>query len=332
MRHEILHRLAVWATAAWAGVLLGFAPLASAQTGYPSKPVRLVLPFPPGGSTDTLARLLGQKLSDSWGKPVIVDNKPGAGGAIAADHVARAAPDGYTIFVGTIGDMAINPSLGQKLAYEPEKDFTAVGLLALTPLVLVTHPSLPANSVKELIDLAKAKPGLVSYLSVGPGSSQHLSGELFRKVTGTSIVHIPYKGGAPQTTALLAGQEQQFGFVVIGTALPHIQSGKLRALGISSTRRSAALPEVPTLDESGLPGFDTTPWYGLFAPTGTPKDIVAMVNAESTRAIKLPDVASRLTQLGFELAPSSPQALAAFLQSEITKYRKIIQESGTRGS
>jgi tripartite-type tricarboxylate transporter receptor subunit TctC len=324
---------ASWIAAAFGAVVLVAcaAPL-HAQTNYPAKPVRLVLPFPPGGSTDTLARLLGQKMSEQWGKPVIVDNKPGAGGAIAADHVARAAPDGYTVFLGTIGDMAINPNLGEKLAYDPAKDFSAVGQLALTPLVLVTHPMLPVRSVKDLIDLGRQKPGLVSYLSVGPGSSQHLSGELFKKVTGTNFVHVPYKGGAPQTTALLAGQESQFGFVVIGTALPHVQAGKLRALAVASSKRSPALPDVPTLDEAGLRGFDTSPWYALFAPAGTPKDIIAALNTESTRVLRLPDVATRLTQLGFELTPSSPEDLNAFLHSEIVKYRKIIEETGTRAN
>ena len=198
--------------------LLNPLPTAAQVAGFPSKPARIVVPFPPGGTTDLLARLLAQKMSDAWGKPVVVENRPGGGGAIAAEGVARAAPDGHTMFLGTSGDMSVNPGLVKKLAYDPEKDFDPVGLLAVAPLLLITHPAFPARSVKELIDAAKAKPDGLSYLTVGDGSAAHLAGEMFKKATGTGIVHVPYKGGAPQVAALLAGQEPQFGFVVMGRA------------------------------------------------------------------------------------------------------------------
>jgi tripartite-type tricarboxylate transporter receptor subunit TctC len=302
---------------------------AMAQTGsFPAKPMRLVLPFPPGGSTDILARLIGQKMSESWGKPVIVDNRPGGSGAIAAEAAAKSLPDGHTVYLGTLGDIAINPSLFRKLPYDPEKDFAPVGLLAVTPLLLVTHPSLPTLSIKELIDAAKAKPGSFSFLSVGEGSTQHLAGELFKRLSGTDMVHVPYKGGAPQATALLGGQERQFGFMVMGTAIPYVHNRRLRALGISTAKRSPALPDVPTLNEAGLPGFETGPWYALFVPANTPKEVIGMLNAETARILKLADVAARLTELGFELTPSSPEELGRYVTSEIAKYRKIVQDSG----
>ena len=309
--------------------LLGSAMPATAQVaGFPSKAVRIVVPFPPGGTTDILARLMSQKMSDAWGKQVVVENRPGAGGAIAAEFVARSAPDGHTIFLGTSGDMSINPSLVKKPSYDPEKDFEPVGLLALTPLLLVTHPSLPVRSVKELIDAAKAKPGSLSNLSVGEGSAAHLAGEMFRKSTGTNIVHVPYKGGGPQVAALLAGQEPQFGFVVMGTAKPHLQSGKLRVLGISTAKRSSLFPDVPTMAEMGLPGFDIANWFAAVVPAGTPKEIVAFLNTENARILKLPDVAARLADMGFETTLSSPEELARHLGSEIVKYRKVIAEAG----
>ena len=309
-------------------VLAFVLPAAAQVAGYPSRPARIVVPFPPGGTTDLLARLLAQKMSDAWGKPVVVDNRPGGGGAIAAELVARSAPDGHTMFLGTSGDMSVNPGLVRKLAYDPERDFEPVGLLAMAPLLLTIHPSLPARSVRELIDIARATPRSLSYLTVGEGSAAHLAGEMFKKATGTDIVHVPYKGGAPQVAALLAGQEPQFGFVVMGSAIPHLQSGKLRALAISSARRARVLPEVPALAESGLPGFDISNWFGSFVPAGTPKEIVGFLNAENARILKLPDVAARMTEMGFETTLSSPEELARHLTSEIAKYRKLIADAG----
>ena len=302
---------------------------ATAQVaGYPSKPVRIVVPFPPGGTTDLMARLLAQKMSEAWGKPVVADNRPGGGGAIGAEFVARSAPDGHTIFLGTSGDMSVNPSLVRKLGYDPERDFEAVGQIALSPLVVTVHPGLPVRSVKELIDAAKAKPGSLSHISVGEGSAAHLAGEMFKKATGIDIVHVPYKGGAPQVAALLAGQEPQFGFVVMASAMPHLQTGKLRAIALSSARRARMLPDLPTLSEAGLPGFDIGNWFAVFVPAGTPKEIVAFLNAENARIVKLPDVAARMGDLGIETTLSSPSELARFLTAEIAKYRKVIQDAG----
>jgi tripartite-type tricarboxylate transporter receptor subunit TctC len=304
------------------------APAAAQVAGYPSKQTRIVVPFPAGGSTDLLARLMGQKMSEAWGKPVVVDNRPGGSGSIAAEFVARSAPDGHTIFLGTSGDMSVNPSLMRKLGYDAEKDFDPVGQLALSPLVVTTHPSLPIRSVKELLDTARAKPGSLSYLSVGEGSAAHLAGEMFKKATATDIVHVPYKGGAPQVAAMLAGLEPQFGFVVMGTAMPHLQAGKLRALALTTGRRARLLPDVPTLAELGLPGFDIGNWFASFVPVGTPKEIVAFLNAENARILRLPDVAARMSDLGFETTLSSPEELARHLASEIAKYRKVIADAG----
>ena len=307
--------------------LLNPLPTAAQVAGFPSKPARIVVPFPPGGTTDLLARLLAQKMSDAWGKPVVVENRPGGGGAIAAEGVARAAPDGHTMFLGTSGDMSVNPGLVKKLAYDPEKDFDPVGLLAVAPLLLITHPAFPARSVKELIDAAKAKPDGLSYLTVGDGSAAHLAGEMFKKATGTGIVHVPYKGGAPQVAALLAGQEPQFGFVVMGSAIPHLATGKLRALAITTARRARVLPDVPALAEQGLPGYDIANWFGSFVPAGTPREIVAFLNAENARILNLPDVATRLAEMGFVTTLSSQEELARHLTSEIAKYRKVIADA-----
>ncbi len=309
--------------------LIGIAMAVNAQVpGYPSKLTRIVVPFPPGGTTDALARILGQKMTDAWGKPVVVENRPGGGGAIAAEFVAKSAPDGHTMFLGTTGDMSVNPSLVRKLPYDPERDFLPVGLLAVTPLLLITHPSLSVQSVKELIDAAKAKPGSLSHVSVGDGSAAHLAGEMFKKLTQTDIVHVPYKGGGPQVTALLGGQEPQFGFVVTSTARPHLLSGKLRALAVSSATRSPFFPDVPTLVELGFPGFDFANWFGMFLPAGSPKEVAAFINTESARILRLPDVAARLVEMSFETALSSPDELTRYLAAEIAKYRRIIAETG----
>jgi tripartite-type tricarboxylate transporter receptor subunit TctC len=307
----------------------GATSVATAQVaGYPSKLARIVIPFPPGGTTDALARILSQKMTDAWGKPVVVENRPGGGGAIAAESVARSAPDGHTIYLGTSGDMSVNPSLVRKLSYDPERDFMPVGLLAFTPLLLITHPSLPVQSVKELIEAAKARPGKFSHVSVGDGSAAHLAGELFRKIAQVDIVHVPYKGGAPQVTALLGGQEPQFGFVVTSTAKPHLQSGKLRALAVSSAKRSSFFPDIPSLAELGMPGIDIGNWFGMFLPAGSPKEIAAFINAENQRILKLPDVTARLIEMSFEASPSSPEELTRYLAAEIAKYRRIIAETG----
>jgi len=296
---------------------------------FPERPIRMLVPFAPGGNTDILARAVSPRMTEDWGKPVVVDNRPGGSGLIAADIVLKATPDGHTIFVASTGEVAINPSLMKNLPYDPEKDFLPVARGTISPLLLVAHPSFPPNTVKELIGLAKSAPGKYAYASVGVGSPMHLSGELFKMITGTDIVHVPYKGGAPATAALLGGQEAQFGFVGMGPVLPHVRSGRLKALGVSTAGRSPAAPEVPTLQEQGVKDFDTSIWFAFFVPARTPKAVVTKLNAEIVRILKRPDVNSYLVKTGVDVAPSSPEALARFVKSETEKYRKIIQISGT---
>lgn len=316
------------------GVASAVVPLAGlAQAldapGYPSRPMRLVLAYPPGGVTDVLARLLAQKLSERLGKPVVVENRPGGNGVIATEMAAKSAPDGLTLFMGTIGEMAINPHL-QKVSYSPEKDFAPVAMLAVSPLVVVVHPSMPVKSYRDLVAFAKANPGKLSYLSVGEGSAQHLSGEIVKHAAGIDIVHVPFKGGPPQVVALLAGQDPQFGFVTLGSAIPHIQSGKLRALAVSTESRVSLLPEVPTLREEGLADFDTGSWFALFVPTGTSAGIVNVLRVEATRVVQMPDVRARLAEAGLEVRTGSPEQLGRFVRSENDKYRQAIKDAGMK--
>lgn len=292
---------------------------------FPSRPLRLLVPFAPGGNTDILARAVGPKLTEKWGKPVVVDNRPGGAGVVACETVARATPDGHTLLVASTGEVAVNPSLFRKLPYDVLRDFTPISLGTVSPLLLVKHPSLPAKTVKELIEAARARPRSIAYASVGIGSPQHLSGELFKAATSTDLVHVPYKGGAPATIALLGGQETQTGFVGMGPILPHVQAGRLQALAISTGKRSALLPQVPTLQEEGVKDFDTTIWFAFFAPAKTPKAIVGALNAELVRVLSLPEVNQYLVSTGVEVAPGSPSALAGFVKSETEKYRKVIQ-------
>jgi tripartite-type tricarboxylate transporter receptor subunit TctC len=309
--------LAVSATCAWA-------------QGFPERPIRLLVPFAPGGNTDILARTVGQKMSDHWSKPVVVDNRPGGAGMIAGEIVAKATPDGHTLFVGSTGELSINPSLFSKLPYDPQKDFAPVSLGTISPILIAAHPSFQPKTIKELVDLAKARPKTLSYASVGIGSPMHLSGELFRMITGTDIVHVPYKGGAPATTALLGGQEVQIGFVGMGPAIPHVKAGKLKALAISTAKRASLLPEVPTVQEQGIKDFDTSIWFAFLVPAKTPKSVINKLNAEIVRELKLPEVRDFLISTGVEVAPSTPEELARFVKSEEAKYRKIIRVSGTR--
>ena len=258
--------------------LIAFAGSAIAQN-WPAKPVRLIVPYPPGGSADILARAIGQKLAEGMGQQVIIDNRPGAGTAIGAEATAKAAPDGYTIMLGTVSSHAINPALTPGLKYDPVKDFAPVSLVASIPFALIVHPSLPAHSVKELIALAKTKPGALNFSSAGTGTSNHLAGELFKSMTGTFMVHIPYKGSAPALNDLIAGQVQLMFDLVLTTA-PHVKSGAVRAIAVTGSERSSALPGVPTVAESGVPGYEVSAWFGFFAPAGTPATIVNALNAE----------------------------------------------------
>jgi len=312
-------------------VLLGLAlanGAASAQV-YPTKPIRFVVPFAPGGSTDTLARVLALKLSDALGQQVVVDNRSGANGNIGMEIVAKAPADGHTILLGYIANVAIAPSLYEKLPFDPVKDYEPVTLIATSPNVLVAHPSVAAKNLKELIALAKAQPGKLNYASASVGSVGHLTGELLNELAGIKMTHVAYKGSGQAVTDLLGGHIQIM-FSGFYSTLPHIKSGKLRALAQTGEKRSAALPDVPTIAESGFPNFEATAWYGVHAPAKTPKAIVNRLNAEIVKALKLPDVKERLSGLGFEIAASTPEAYGKYIRSEITKWAKVVKASGAK--
>jgi tripartite-type tricarboxylate transporter receptor subunit TctC len=308
--------------------LVAMAACASAQT-YPSKPIRLVVPFPPGGSLDVVARAIGQKLTEAWGQPVVIDNRPGAGGNIGADLVAKSAPDGYTILEGALSTHAVNVSLYSKMPYDPVRDFAPITLVAITPNVLVLNPSVPANSVKELIAYAKANPGKLSFGSGSNGSAGHLAGELFKTAAGVDMVHVPYKGAAPAMQDLLGGRIQLM-FDNLANSMQQVRAGKLKALAVTTEHRSALVPELPTLSEAGLPGFDISTWWGFMAPAGTPKEIVAKWNTEVTRILSTPEMRAFFAQQGAEPSPTSPEAFAALIQGEIAKYAKIVKDSGAK--
>jgi tripartite-type tricarboxylate transporter receptor subunit TctC len=297
---------------------------------FPARPIRMLVPFAPGGNTDILARAVSPRMNESWGKAVVVDNRPGGAGVIATEIVAKATPDGHTILIASTGEVAVNPSLFRKLPYDVNRDFAPVTLGTISPLLLVKHPSFPPRTVKELIEHASAKPRAYAYASVGVGSPMHLSGELFKMATNTDITHVPYKGGAPATAALLGGQEAQFGFVGMGPVLPHVKAGRLHALAISTAKRSLLVPDVATLQEQGVKDFDTSIWFAFFVPAKTPKAVVGKLNAELVRILRLAEVNQYLTNTGVEIAPGSPAELARFVKSETEKYRRIIKVSGTR--
>ena len=303
-----------------------FVATAFAQ-GYPSRPVRMVVPFAAGGTTDVLARILGQKLSESLGQQVLVDNRPGANGNIGAELVARAPADGYTIMMGFDGTLAINPSVYRKLAFDPVRDFAPVANVGLVALLIVVHPSQPAKSVAELVAYAKANPGKINYSSAGHGSTGHLAGELFKARAGIDMTHVAYKGGAQAMNDLLSGQIQ-----LLVTALPtveaHIKSGKLRAIAFTTARRVAGMPDVPTLAESGFAGFDVASWYGIVAPAGAPPEVVRKLNADIVRILEQPDVRQRFAQLGTEPGGGSPESFAATLRADIDKWAAVVRNAG----
>ena len=313
-----------------AGLWLGlFAPAADAQ-GYPSRPIRLVVPYPPGGPLDIMARAIGQKLAEALGQPVLVDNKPGAGGNIGADLVAKAAPDGYTILMGAVATHAINPTLYPNIPYDPVRDFTPVALVAVVPNVLVVNPALPVTSVKELIELARARPGYLNFASGSTGSTGHLAGELFNALAGVQMVHIPYRGGAPAMADLLVGQVQLM-FDNLANALPQVRGGKLRALAVTTAQRSAFASDLPTLAEAGVSGFDLTTWFGVFLPGNAPRDIVNRLNGEIVRALNTPDMRERLVKMGAEPpASNTPEQFSVFIRQEFDKYARVIKASGAK--
>ena len=297
-------------------------PVAAQQ--YPSKAIRMVVGFAPGGGTDLVARIIGQKMNESWGQPVLVDNRAGATGTIGADLVAKAPGDGYTLLMGHVNSHGIAPNLFKKLPYDAERDFAMVAYVGYVPNVLVIHPSIPAQNVKDLIAIAKSQPGSLNYASSGVGSTQHLAGELFTLLTGAKIVHVPYKGSGPAVVDLLAGHVSM-NFDTMPPVLPHIKSGRMRALALTTPKRSPQLPNVPTMMEVGLKGFDMTNWYGIMAPAKTPRDVVMKVNAEANRIMALPDAKSKLEEAGTQLDPGSPEKFAGFLKSEIAKYAKLVK-------
>ena len=314
----------------WALPVAAVAQTASPGAGlaYPSKPVRYIVPFPPGAGNDIIARIVGQKLAENWGQQVVVDNRPGAGGNIAAETTARSAPDGYTVFQFNVAN-AIAASLYPKLSYDPIRDFAAVTQLASSPFLLVVHPAVNAKTTQELIALAKAEPGKLNYASSGIGGSSHLVAELFRAMSNINLVHIPYSGGGPALNDLLGGQVQIL-FAIPAVALPHVKSGRLRALGVSSLKRVKLAPELPTISESGVTGYEGSAWYGVVAPALTSRAIVARLNADILRVLQQPEILERLLSQGVEVVGSSPKDFAQFIKSEVTKWSRVVKISGAK--
>ena len=309
--------------------LLALAHAVALAQGYPNKAIKIIVPFPPGGGTDIGTRIIAQKLSEAWGQPVLVENRGGAAGIVGTEATAKSAPDGYTIMMGNIGTHAITVSLYKKLPYDPVKDFAPISHVAGLPLFVLVHPSVKVTSIKELIALAKAQPGKLDYSSSGSGGSMHVAAELFKNMTGTHMVHIPYKGGGPAVADLLAGQVP-VSFATVLETLPHVKSGRLRALAVTSANRSLASPSVATVAESGVPEYESISWLALFAPAGTPKDIINKISLEVVRIINLPDVKERLLLQGAEPIGSTPEQLAAVLANDIAKYAKVMKVAGVQ--
>jgi len=303
-----------------------FAAAASAQP-YPAKPIRLIVPFPAGGIADLYGRLIGNRLAETWGQPVVVENRAGAGGNIGADLAAKSAPDGYTLVMGSIGTHAVNVSLFSKLPYDPVRDFAPIALVLEAEGLLVVHPSIPAQNVSELIQLAKTRP--LTFASAGMGTASHLAGELFKSMAKIEMTHVPYKGNVPAITDLLAGQTSLL-FATMPTVLPHAKAGKLRALATIGAARSAAAPDLPTVAESALPGFDVTNWIGLFAPAGTPPDIVRRWNGEVARFMQSKEIGARLLGEGARYVATTPEQFGAFVRAEIAKWAPVVKASGAR--
>ncbi|TMH47729.1 MAG: tripartite tricarboxylate transporter substrate binding protein [Betaproteobacteria bacterium] len=325
----VLKCFIVWlAMFAAASAVLAQAHSTSSGQGYPSKPVKIIVPFPPGGSADASARIVAEKTSEEWKQPVLVENKPGAGTTIAAAFVASAAPDGHVLYLTGPISHAVSAALYKDLSYDAVTSFAAVARVASAPFILVVHPSVKANSVQELVELARARPGALTYASSGSGAAPHLAAEMLASLTGTRFVHVPFKGTAPALVALL-GAQVDFQIADVA-AIPHVRAGKLRALAVTTARRSALVTEIPTVAESGVPGFDVPSATGILAPAGTPTDVVAKINASINRALAIEEVRQRLNAQGFEPAPATPEEFGAFLASEVRKYAKIIREAGVR--
>ena len=311
-----------------AAMLVASTASGHAQT-YPTRAVRVIVPFPPGGSTDILARAMGQKLSEAWHQQVIIDNRPGAGGIIGTELGARAARDGYTLMMGSGAPLTINPSLYEKLPYDAQKDFAPITGVARVPNVLALHPSVPVKTVKELIVLAKTKRGMLTFSSNGAGAPGHLAGELFKSMTGVDMLHVPYKGSAPATTAVVSG-EVVMTFTTTPPVLPHAKSGRLRIIAVTTLQRIAQLPQVPTVAESGLPGYEAISWFGLVAPVGVPSAIITKVNSDAVAILKTREMEERLSDQGAQSMPTTPEQLAAWIRSETVKWAKIVKLSGAK--
>jgi tripartite-type tricarboxylate transporter receptor subunit TctC len=311
------------------GLAVALSPLLAMAQAYPSKPIRFIVPYPAGGPLDTVARLLGQKVAESVKQPVIVENKPGAGGNIGADAVAKSAPDGYTLLMGAVATHAINPTLYASMPYDAIRDFQPVTQLASTPNVLIVNPSISAANVREFIAHAKANPGKLNFGSGSTGSAGHLAGELFKTMAGVQMTHVPYKGAAPAMQDLIAGRVQLM-FDNFASASAQVKAGKVRALAVTTAKRSALAPELPTIAETGLAGFDINTWFGLFVPAGTPREIVERLHGEFTRALALPDIREKLVALGAEPVGSRPDEFATYIRAEAEKYARVIKASGAR--
>jgi tripartite-type tricarboxylate transporter receptor subunit TctC len=318
---------------AWllAGVLLpaALAPPCAAAQGYPAKAIRMIVPFLPGGPNDILGRVIAQKLTEQLGQQMVVDNRGGAGGIIGAELAARAVPDGYTLLLGGTASLSINPGLHRKLPYDPLKDFAPVSLVGTAPSILVTHPSLPVKTVRDVIALARAKPGQLNFASAGIGTPPHLAGELFKSIAGVDMVHVPYKGGGPALVDLIAGQVNMY-FSGISAALPLVKDGKLRGIAVTSARRTALMPDTPTIAESGLPGYEVGNWYAIVAPAATPKAIVMRLNHEIVTALAVQDVKRRFVELAADPVGSTPEELLKYNRSEIAKWARVIKSAGIK--
>lgn len=319
---------------AWtAGALLSVGNPAFAQTdpapGYPAKPMRLVVPFAPGGSTDIIARILAQKLGEAWNQQMVVDNRPGAGGTIGVDHVAKSPADGYTLIFGHVGTFGFGPSLYPKLPYHPVRDFSPVIRFAMVPNMLVAHPSLPVRSVKDLVALAKSRPGQVNYASSGAGSASHLAVEYFKLLAGINITQIAYRGTGPMTVSLVSG-ETSLTITGVPPLMPHVQTGRLRGIAVASVQRLRVLPELPTIAEGGVSGYESTTWFGPLAPAKTPQEIVAKLNSESNRILQQPDVIKRFTAEGIEALGGTPDQFGNYIRAEIERWARVVREANIR--
>ena len=298
---------------------------------WPTRPIRFIVPFAPGGGGDVVGRIIGQRMSEQFGKPLVIDNRAGGGGTLGCELAAKAAPDGYTLLLGNVGPIAVGPALYPKLAYDPVRDFAPVTMIASFPNLLVANPGLPFKTVPELVAYAKSRPGTLNFASAGAGTSTHLAGELFKSVAGIDVVHVPYKGGAAAMTDIIAGQVAYY-FGTMPSSMPLAKAGKLRALAVTSLTRSPAAPEVPTIAESGYPKFETAAWYGLMFPTGTPREIVARTNAATMVVLALPDIRERLVHEGSEPLGSTPAQFGAYIKAEIAKWSGVVKAANLKAA